>query len=130
MKPSRRLDQWLWFARFFKSRSLATKVCGSGKVRLNTKRVGKPGQPVRAGDVLMFAQARRVRVIQIEDIGTRRGPAAEAALLYTDLAPPAAKAKAPAPTDGSAAPRREAGAGRPTKAERRALERIRSAARR
>lgn len=80
-----RLDKWLWHARFFKTRSLAQRVCEAGKVRINGERTKKAHQQVRPGDVLTFAQARRIRVIQVCAIGIRRGPAPEAATLYMDM---------------------------------------------
>ncbi|MCV6584161.1 MAG: RNA-binding S4 domain-containing protein [Marinibacterium sp.] len=82
-----RLDKWLWHARFFKTRSLASKEVGAGHVRVNGDRVVKPATAVGPGDVLTFAQARRVRVIRVEAIGERRGPAPEAQALYSDLTP-------------------------------------------
>ena len=86
--PTRRLDQWLWFARFFKSRSRATKLCTAGKVRVNRLVAGKPHHTLRTGDVLTFPQARRVRVVRVLALGHRRGPAAEAQALFEDLLPP------------------------------------------
>ena len=83
--PGTRLDKWLWHARFFKTRALAARVAGSGRVRLNSERVTKAAQTVRPGDVLTFPQARKIRVIRIEAVGERRGPASEAATLYDDL---------------------------------------------
>ncbi|GAB4268908.1 MAG: hypothetical protein Kow0013_20090 [Pararhodobacter sp.] len=77
-----RLDKWLWHARFFKSRSLAAAAVCDGPMRLNGQPVAKPAQPVRAGDVLTFVQARQVRVVRVLAPGTRRGPAAEAQSLY------------------------------------------------
>ena len=59
-----RLDKWLWYARFFKSRSLAARLCTGGKVRLNKRPVDKAHQLVRPGDVLTFAQGRAVRVVR------------------------------------------------------------------
>lgn len=108
-----RLDKWLWHARFFKSRSLAARVCAGGRVRVNRKPRDKPAAAVRVGDVLTFPQGGRIRVVAVAALGERRGPASEAALLYEDLAPP---------DSGEATPR----AGRrPTKAGRRALDRWR-----
>jgi len=83
-----RVDKWLWHARFFKTRSLATKQVTGGHVRLNGSRISKASVTVSVGDTLTFAQARRIRVIQIAAIGTRRGPAPEAQALYLDLTPP------------------------------------------
>ncbi|MEO0620650.1 MAG: RNA-binding S4 domain-containing protein [Pseudomonadota bacterium] len=124
-----RVDKWLWHARFFKSRSLAAEVASTGRLRINSERCSKPAQAVRPGDVLTFPQGGRVRVVRIEEIGTRRGPAPEAQALYTDLDPPAATA--PAGSDAEqAAPDppqegRDPGAGRPTKRERREIDRLR-----
>lgn len=83
-----RIDKWLWFARFFKTRGLAAEVALSGRIRLNGQRIQKASQSVRAGDVLTFPQAGRVRVVEIRALGTRRGPAAEAQALYLDRDPP------------------------------------------
>jgi ribosome-associated heat shock protein Hsp15 len=121
-QPSLRLDKWLWFARFFKSRSLATRHCADGDVRINGARVEKAHALVRAGDVLTFAAGSRIRVIRIIALGSRRGPAPEAQALYEDLDPPAPRPPASETPAGVA--QRDRGAGRPTKAERRAIERL------
>lgn len=84
-----RLDKWLWHARFFKSRSLASKICASGKVRVNGDVIRKAHYIVRIGNVLTFPKAKEVRVVRIEDLGTRRGPAAEAQTLYSEIDEPA-----------------------------------------
>ncbi|SFQ97495.1 RNA-binding S4 domain-containing protein [Poseidonocella sedimentorum] len=117
MSPQRdtlRIDKWLWHARFFKTRSLAARVVSEGKLRINGARVSKPAAQVGAGDTLTFRQAREQRVIRIEALGTRRGPAPEARALYEDLQPPEPR---PAPEQN---PRYE-GKGRPTKREGRIL---------
>ena len=80
-----RLDKWLWQARFFKSRNLASKICASGKVRVNGDVVRKAHYVVRVGNVLTFPKAKVVRVVRIEDLGVRRGPACEAQALYSDI---------------------------------------------
>jgi ribosome-associated heat shock protein Hsp15 len=85
---SRRLDRWLWFARFFKTRDLATRLCERGRVRINRIKTRKASYGVRVGDVLTFPQGRDIRVIRVVGLGERRGPAAEARALYEDLAPP------------------------------------------
>ncbi len=124
MTATQRIDKWLWYARFFKSRSLAAKICDGRKVRLNGTVVTKPSHLVKEDDVLTFAQRRGIRVVRIANLGSRRGPAAEAATLYEDLAPPETlKAKAKAEAEPGIV--RESGAGRPTKAERRATDRLR-----
>lgn len=82
-----RIDKWLWRARFFKTRTLAAKAVAEG-LRVNSRRISKPSMDVRPGDILTFRQAKSVRVIRIEALGERRGPAPEAAALYVDLDPP------------------------------------------
>ena len=88
MSETQRLDQWLWHARFFKTRSLATKLVAAGHVRVDGTRVSKPSHAVKPGVTLTFAQARQVRVITVDALATRRGPASEAQGLYTDQSPP------------------------------------------
>lgn len=116
-----RIDKWLWRARFFRSRRLAGEVAASGGVRVNGGRIAKPAHVVRPGDVLTFPQGRVIRVIRVLAPGVRRGPAAEARALYDDLDPPVARRREPNAAT-PAPPRREAGAGRPTKRERRAID--------
>ncbi|TMM55064.1 RNA-binding S4 domain-containing protein [Sulfitobacter sabulilitoris] len=112
-----RLDKWLWHARFFKTRSLAAARVVAGDIRVNGDRVQKRATAVAAGDVLTFAQGRVIRVIRVEAIGQRRGPASEAQTLYTDLTTPAPKAEDKPPEN----PAYE-GKGRPTKRDRRTLD--------
>lgn len=82
-----RLDKWLWQARFYKTRSLATAAVAHGGMRLNGTPCAKPAHAVGPGDVLTFAQDALIRVIRITAIGERRGPATEAQGLYEDIAP-------------------------------------------
>lgn len=120
---SLRLDKWLWHARFFKSRSLAAKLCQSGKLRVNGDSISKSHQKVRPDDVLTFPQGKQIRVIKILALGTRRGPAPEAQALYEDLEPRESK---PAPEYVPPPPaQRDPGSGRPTKTQRRAIDRLR-----
>ena len=72
-EDSLRLDKWLWYARFFKSRSLASTLCASGKVRIGGEAVRKANRQVRPGDVVTFPQGRHIRVIKILALATRRG---------------------------------------------------------
>lgn len=117
-----RADKWLWFARFFKSRSLAAEVCKAGRLRVSGAKVAKPNHSVRVGDVLTFPQGRHIRVVRILALGERRGPAPEAQQLYEDLQPPETqRSSEPAPAPGA---ERGRGAGRPTKKERRELDRL------
>lgn len=115
-----RIDKWLWYARVTKSRSLAQKLATSGHVRLNKERVTGSAQSVRVGDVLTVALERRILVMRILALGSRRGPAPEARLLYEDLSPPLP----PRPERPSPVAEREAGSGRPTKRERRQIDRF------
>ncbi len=109
-----RLDKWLWFARFFKTRSLSATRVAAGDVRVNGARVTKPATTVQAGDVLTFAIGAQVRIVEVLAVGTRRGPAPEAQALYNDMSPE----PVPRETPVSQNPRYE-GKGRPTKRERR-----------
>lgn len=84
-----RLDKWLWHARFFRSRALAAQAVSAGRIRVNAMRVSKPGRSVGPGDTLTFVQGHSARVVRIRSGGIRRGPAAEARLLYDDLSPAA-----------------------------------------
>ncbi|WP_170332844.1 RNA-binding S4 domain-containing protein [Ruegeria arenilitoris] len=108
-----RIDKWLWQARFFKTRSLAAKQVSGGHVRVNGNRVLKPAQAVAPGDVLTFPQGRIVRVVRVEKLGERRGPAPEAQTLYFDMTE---KKDTPPKNPGFE------GKGRPTKKDRRALD--------
>jgi ribosome-associated heat shock protein Hsp15 len=80
-----RLDKWLWFARFAKTRTLAAKLVTSGFVRLNGQRTDNAAKAVAVGDVVTIALPRTTLVVRVEDLGDRRGPAPEARLLYLDL---------------------------------------------
>jgi ribosome-associated heat shock protein Hsp15 len=87
-----RVDVWLWRARFFKTRRLASRFIEEGRVRLHRDgaevRIDKPSRPVRVGDGLVFALGGRVVAIRIADPGSRRGPAVEARTLYVSLQDP------------------------------------------
>ncbi|WP_262693532.1 RNA-binding S4 domain-containing protein [Kordiimonas aquimaris] len=118
-----RLDKWLWYARFFKSRAIASDLCRAHKVRINGVHCKKASATIIVGDVLTFPQANAIKVIEIVALGTRRGPATEAALLYKDLSPvESATRNEEKPLEN---PSREKGMGRPTKSDRRALDRLR-----
>ena len=82
-----RLDKWIWFARFAKTRSLAQKIIASGKVRVNRTKVSSASHAVYPGDVLTMSVAGRIKVIEVKALGHRRGPFSEAQLLYEDLTP-------------------------------------------
>jgi ribosome-associated heat shock protein Hsp15 len=122
MSDTLRLDKWLWYARFARTRSLAAKLVEGGRFRINGNPIGKVHQPVRPGDVLTFALGPHIRVIKILALADHRGGAPEARLLYEDLDPPQPRPKLP---EAPALAMRDEGAGRPTKRERRATDRLR-----
>ena len=87
LKPGIRIDKWLWQARFFKTRGLAAKLVKSGKLRINGAPVSKPARSVSVADVLTFPKEDDTRVIEVYELGRRRGPAPEAQALYHELSP-------------------------------------------
>ncbi len=80
-----RLDKWLWFARFAKTRSLAARLVSGGFVRINGRRVDTPAKEIGPGDVLTIAAEHRTALVRVIDPGQRRGPAPEAQHLYEEL---------------------------------------------
>jgi len=132
---AQRLDKWLWYARVAKTRTLASGLVTDGKVRVNRQKISKPAHGVRVGDVVTVSVSRGVRVLKIEGTGTRRGPAKEACLLYDEIVPlpsgqtsaGSAKVSGHSAIDYAAGQGAMAGdRGRPTKRERRAIERFKS----
>ena len=130
---TQRIDKWLWFARLIKTRTLASELVTAGKVRLNCIRVEKPGRIVRVGDVVTVSLNRWVRVFKVTGLGERRGPSAAALALYEELTPSADPPKplaqstlqTPSVQQPETAPgQRLAGNGRPTKKERRDIDRL------
>ncbi|MDR3436332.1 RNA-binding S4 domain-containing protein [Telmatospirillum sp.] len=83
-----RIDKWLWFARFCKSRSLAQHLIDEGAVKLNNRPIDKVSTTVREGDELTFRQGRGWRRVMVTGIGSRRGSTSEAQALYQELAAP------------------------------------------
>jgi ribosomal 50S subunit-recycling heat shock protein len=88
-EASCRVDVWLWRARFFKTRSMAARFVEEGRVRLTRagqeSRLDKPARPVKVGDSLVFAVGGRLTAVLVEATGERRGPPAEARMLYSPL---------------------------------------------
>ena len=123
-----RLDKWLWFARFVKTRSLATRLVTDGRMRINGAPTQKAHYAVKAGDVLTFPLGPHIRVIKVVTLGSRRGPAAEAQSLYEDLDPPRPPVPSTSLQAGAAAPfeERVSGAGRPTKRNGRKIAQLKS----
>jgi ribosome-associated heat shock protein Hsp15 len=114
-----RVDQWLWAVRVFKTRSMATEACRGGHVRVND-RPAKPAAPVRTGDRVEARVGTRPRILEVVTPIAKRVGAPMAATCMVDHSPP------PPPRDGAVAPLfRDPGAGRPTKRDRRELDRMR-----
>ena len=114
---SARVDQWLWAVRLYKTRSTATEACRAGHVRVNGS-VAKAASQVRVGDRVEAHLASRNRVLEIVRVIDKRVGASQAAECLIDHSPPA-------PARNEAVLPRERGAGRPTKRDRRELDRLR-----
>ncbi|MBO1804454.1 RNA-binding S4 domain-containing protein [Leucobacter ruminantium] len=113
-----RLDSWVWAVRLAKTRSQATAACRAGHIRVNGK-PAKAAQAVRIGDEVRSRLHEQERVYRVTGLATRRGSATEAAKHYEDLTPPP-----PPRVERPAAVVRDRGAGRPTKKDRRDLEKL------
>ena len=113
-----RVDQWLWAVRLFPTRSAATRACRAGHVSVN-RAAAKASTPLRVGDRVEAHVATRERVLEVVRLVDKRVGAAVAATCLVDLSPPAPSAQA------RVLPR-EPGAGRPTKRDRRDLDRFRA----
>jgi ribosome-associated heat shock protein Hsp15 len=120
IRESVRLDKWLWAARFFKSRSLAVQAIAGGKVAVNGDRV-KPAHDVKAGDEVRVRLGPYDHVVLVRAIGERRGPAADAAMLYEETAESRQLRERLRWQLRHAAPVIVPGTGRPTKKDRRRL---------
>ena len=117
-----RIDKWLWHARVVRTRSAAAALATSGHVRVNGGRIDAASRKVAPGDVVTVALDRTVRVLKVAGFAERRGPAEAARPLFEDLTEPAAPRTPDAAIaeDGG----RDAGSGRPTKRDRRLLDRL------
>lgn len=114
-----RIDKWLWHARVVRTRSAAAALAAAGRVRVNGARIDAASRPVKVGDVVTVALDSRVRVLSVTGFAERRGSATDAQVLFRDEA--ATEPGEPSPP----APGRDRGAGRPTKRDRRILDRLR-----
>ncbi|MFE5399020.1 RNA-binding S4 domain-containing protein [Streptomyces sp. NPDC056568] len=114
-----RVDSWIWAVRLIKTRSLGSTACRGGHVRVNGERV-KPAYSLRVGDEVRLRQEGRERVVVVKRLIRKRVGAPVAAQCYLDNSPPPPPREAVAP-----AGIRDRGAGRPTKRDRRELERLR-----
>lgn len=118
-----RIDKWLFFARMAKSRSLAQTFVLKGNVRINGERTVQPSHMVKAGDRIELSLERRDIILVVSQAGTRRGPFEEAKLLYDDLTPTREETKRLTLFEQAT---REPGSGRPTKRQRREIDRLMS----
>ncbi|HEX5565886.1 MAG TPA: RNA-binding S4 domain-containing protein [Streptomyces sp.] len=114
-----RIDSWIWSVRLTKTRSLAAAACRGGHVRINGERV-KPAHPVRPGDEVRLRHLGRERIVVVKRVVRKRVGAAVAAECFVDNSPPPPPREYVAPIA-----RRDRGTGRPTKRERRELDRLR-----
>lgn len=116
-----RLDKWLWAARFYKTRALATEEIAHGRVQVNGQDA-KPSRSVRVGDTVAMRQPGWIRTVQVKGLATMRRPAPEARLLYEDTAESlAAQQRAAEQRRQGVEPAAAQEAGRPTKRDRRDL---------
>ncbi|MFC6880621.1 MULTISPECIES: RNA-binding S4 domain-containing protein [Actinomadura] len=114
-----RVDLWIWSVRLVKTRSQATAACRGGHVRVNDERA-KPATAVRPGDEIRFRHDGRERIVTVQRVIRKRVGAPVAQECYIDKSPPPPPREALVPIA-----KRERGAGRPTKRDRRELERLR-----
>ena len=113
-----RVDSWIWSVRLAKSRSAASTACKGGHVRVNGVRV-KPAHVIRPGDEVRVRQGDRDRIVIVTKVITKRVGAPAAAECYADHSPPPPPREAVAPAGV-----RDRGAGRPTKRDRRSIDRL------
>ena len=114
-----RIDAWVWSVRLFKTRTAAAAACKAGHVKLNDATV-KPAQTVAVGDRVRAWVNHREYVYEVTDLVTKRVGAPRARECYIDHSPPP-----PSKEILASIPRRDRGAGRPTKRERRQLDKLR-----
>jgi ribosome-associated heat shock protein Hsp15 len=118
-----RVDKWLWAARFFKSRSIAVTAIEGGRVTVNGERV-KPSRDVKAGDTVRVRLGPYEHAVIVRALSDRRGPAAQAALLYEETADSRTAREKLHWQLQHAAPVIVPGEGRPTKKDRRELNKF------
>jgi ribosome-associated heat shock protein Hsp15 len=116
-----RIDKWLWHARVVRTRQAAAALAASGHVRLNGQRIDAASRPVRPGDVVTVALDHSVRVLKVLGFAERRGSAEDAKAICEPLEPAVSSVPPPAARPSA---RRDTGAGRPTKQDRRAIARF------
>ena len=121
MSDSVRIDKWLWAARFFKTRSMATDAVDGGKVRLNGERI-KPARGVKIGDRLDIDNGSTEWEVVVDGLSEQRGPAAVAQTLYTETGESITRREAKAEQRRFFREPAETIKGRPTKRDRRLLD--------
>lgn len=126
MTDKLRIDKWLWAARFYKTRSLAVEEIDKGRVRINDQEV-KPSREVKVGDTLALRQGPLIRTVVVRGISSQRGPAPVAQQLYEETAESLAnKIQAAEQRHLAIDPAGSLEHGRPTKRDRRTLDKARS----
>ena len=120
-----RVDKWLWAARFFKTRGLASEAIQGGRVRVNEARA-KPAREVRAGDRVDVRIGEVTWTVVVREAGDRRGPAVQAARLYEETSESRERRERHAAERQFAAVPGQDSRGRPTKRDRRRIESLRS----
>ena len=119
-----RIDKWLWAARFFKTRGLATDAVSGGRIHLNGSRV-KPSRDVKPGDTLEIHVGEQRFTVEVLTLSDKRGPAPVAATLYAETPESAAARAVQAEQRRLSRPLGAELAGRPTKQDRRRLDALR-----
>jgi len=117
--PSTRVDRWVWAVRLTKTRAAAATACRAGHVRVNGERA-KPATSVKVGDEVRVRGDGPERIVEVAHVLERRVGAEPAARCYVDRTP-----APPPPSQVAVAAQRDRGAGRPTKRERREIDRLR-----
>lgn len=118
-----RIDKWLWAARFYKTRSLASTAIKGGKVAVNGQRA-KPSRELTAGDTVTLRQGYEEKTVIVQALSEQRGPASQAQQLYQETRESQQKRDKEKELRRLAAVQRPHGEGRPTKRERRQIHRF------
>lgn len=117
-----RIDKWLWAARFYKTRSLATEEIDKGRVRINDTEV-KPAKEVKVGDTVVLRQGPVTRTLMVRGISNKRGGAPAAQLLYAELEA-SIKLREQLAEQHRLEPANSQEHGRPTKRDRRSIDKV------
>lgn len=126
MQDSMRLDKWLWAARFFKTRSLATQEINKGRIHVN-RQMAKPAREIRPGDTLWIKRGDTALTVVVQALSHIRGPAPVAQQLYTETPDSvAAREEASELRRIAPEPAHQITHGRPTKRDRRLINRLRN----